>query len=553
MNRHFIFIITVLVFIGCQKIDKREFYVKPIKVVCDYPFNDTTKWAITCRVWGLLKYYHPNVTSGKLDWDKVLLDRLDKINKAYTSEQVNLELMQMIRTAGTYKGTIDKKWKDSLNMNVNLCWLDNSFINETIRQELREIASLKVKQPSHYVGNTEIGSLTFDNEKDYDKTNLIIFYDYRLLAFFRYWNVIYYFFPYKYLMDQSWDTILEEFIFQFIKADDFEKYSKVILQLATKINDGHGYTTISPLADPYTRITDLIDSLTVIRNPPKQSLLEKGDIILSINGKNIGELRDSLSAIIPSSNLHYRNAMINAWINQSILNVCSLSIKRNQQSLAVNNDSKIFLIKDESKPYYLILPDIGYIDLGVLKTSEIEDMFESFENTRGIIFDLRNYPRHLNQWQFFCHLSSIQRHYYAQANLADLSHCGAFYIYNERCIMAYSDEKFNACKKYKGEKVVLINEVTMSAAETAAFSFKIHGSTLIGTPTAGANGNVAIFRMPGGIDSYFTSIGYYFPDGKQMQRIGIIPDIEVYPTMESILEGKDEILEEAIKYINNLK
>ncbi|MCL1821805.1 MAG: hypothetical protein FWG22_03170 [Prolixibacteraceae bacterium] len=44
-----------------------------------------------------------------------------------------------------------------------------------------------------------------------------------------------------------------------------------------------------------------------------------------------------------------------------------------------------------------------------------------------------------------------------------------------------------------------------------------------------------------------------FQNGEVIQRKGVIPDIEVYATMETIMEGKDEILEEAIRYINNLK
>ena len=112
----------------------KSYYVKPIDVVCDYPFNDTTKWAVTCRVWGLLKYYHPSVTAGHFDWDQVLIDRLDKINDAVTPEQVNIELMEMIRIAGAYEFSKDTAWNDAMNMNVNLCWLDHSFINDSIRQ-----------------------------------------------------------------------------------------------------------------------------------------------------------------------------------------------------------------------------------------------------------------------------------------------------------------------------------------------------------------------------------------------------------------------------------
>ena len=47
-----------------------------------------------------------------------------------------------------------------------------------------------------------------------------------------------------------------------------------------------------------------------------------------------------------------------------------------------------------------------------------------------------------------------------------------------------------------------------------------------------------------------TGIGVYYPDGKETQRIGIVPNVEVKPTIEGIKLGKDEVLEKAIEVIN---
>ena len=40
--------------------------------------------------------------------------------------------------------------------------------------------------------------------------------EYRLLALFRFWNVINYFYPYKDLLDTSWSTVLTDFIPRFL-------------------------------------------------------------------------------------------------------------------------------------------------------------------------------------------------------------------------------------------------------------------------------------------------------------------------------------------------
>ena len=40
------------------------------------------------------------------------------------------------------------------------------------------------------------------------------------------------------------------------------------------------------------------------------------------------------------------------------------------------------------------------------------------------------------------------------------------------------------------------------------------------------------------------------PNGTETQRVGILPDIEMRPTIRGIKEGKDELLERAIEFIN---
>jgi len=38
-------------------------------------------------------------------------------------------------------------------------------------------------------------------------------------------------------------------------------------------------------------------------------------------------------------------------------------------------------------------------------------------------------------------------------------------------------------------------------------------------------------------------------DRKPTQRVGIVPDVEVQPTIEGIRAGRDEVLEEALRQI----
>jgi len=74
-------------------------------------------------------------------------------------------------------------------------------------------------------------------------------------------------------------------------------------------------------------------------------------------------------------------------------------------------------------------------------------------------------------------------------------------------------------------------------------------SIVMGSTTAGADGGIIKVDLPGGISTYITGAGVYYPDGTETQQIGIKPDIEVMPTIKGIREGRDELLEKAIEYL----
>lgn len=44
-----------------------------------------------------------------------------------------------------------------------------------------------------------------------------------------------------------------------------------------------------------------------------------------------------------------------------------------------------------------------------------------------------------------------------------------------------------------------------------------------------------------------------FASKKETQRIGIVPDIEIKPTIRGIQEGKDEVLERAVLFVEKGK
>jgi C-terminal processing protease CtpA/Prc len=104
---------------------------------------------------------------------------------------------------------------------------------------------------------------------------------------------------------------------------------------------------------------------------------------------------------------------------------------------------------------------------------------------------------------------------------------------------------------YRGKVVILTNEISQSSSEFHAMAYRSNpNATVIGSTTAAADGNVSAFSLPGGISTMISAIGVYYPDGMETQRIGIVPNIEVKPTIQGVKKEQDELIEKAIEVIN---
>jgi C-terminal processing protease CtpA/Prc len=100
---------------------------------------------------------------------------------------------------------------------------------------------------------------------------------------------------------------------------------------------------------------------------------------------------------------------------------------------------------------------------------------------------------------------------------------------------------------------ILVDEVTESQAEYTTMAFRAApGALVIGSTTAGADGDVSTIPLPGGYSSYISGLGVFYPDKRPTQRVGIIPNIVVTPTIEGIRAGRDELIEEAVRQIRGV-
>ena len=103
---------------------------------------------------------------------------------------------------------------------------------------------------------------------------------------------------------------------------------------------------------------------------------------------------------------------------------------------------------------------------------------------------------------------------------------------------------------YEGKVVILVNETSMSQAEYTAMALRAGPRAMVvGSTTAGADGNVSNIPLPGGLKLMMSGIGVFYPDKTPTQQVGIVPDLVVTPTIDGTVAGRDEVLEEALRQI----
>nr|WP_315029502.1 S41 family peptidase [uncultured Chryseobacterium sp.] len=461
--------------------------------------------------WSYLKYHSPIVSMGKTDWDKELFKLLPYI----------------------YDKNFDKKLAD---------WA-HSF-------EKKE----EIKENFYVEFYPEEGHPIFKNEASY--SNMKWNDDgLKILALFRYWGTIEYFYPYKHLIPGKWDQILYQYIPKFINCKDELSYKLSVLELTSEIHDSHAaiYNFGNVIEEFYginkapINVKFIEGKLVVTGNNSAQDI-SIGDIITEIDHKKVEEIVKERTKYEQASNQNGLLRNISFNILRTNHNFLSLKIKKDKLASELDVDVRCIPIYNseytEKQPSHkLLTSQIGYINAGFLVENEIDSIMEKYINKKGIVVDLRNYPSDFFAYSLSKYLIASPTNF-AKFTTTSFKNLGTF---TPQKMMTVGE---NYKTHFNGKVVILVDEMTQSSAEFIAMALSAAPkSTVMGSQTAGADGNISKITLPGNLQTSITGIGILYPKDKETQRTGISINIPVKPTIKGVRTGKDEILQKAIEYI----
>jgi carboxyl-terminal processing protease len=250
---------------------------------------------------------------------------------------------------------------------------------------------------------------------------------------------------------------------------------------------------------PYQEAKALIINDVIEGGPAAKAGLAYGDEIVAINGENTTQVTTDKAA--------------EKIRGQAGTNV-SITFKHGETNKTVNIERQQITIPAVTTK--VLDGNIGYIKLATFMSDDASTEFrwalQKLSTTNGLIVDMRNNPGGL---------------------LANAVEIADMLMNRGKIVTTVSrhGRSVDACTgnlMTQAPMVVLVDKDSASASEILAGALKDNSrAVIVGTRTFGKGLVQEINRLPNGAGMHITVARYYTPNGSDINKIGIAPDVEV--------------------------
>jgi len=359
-------------------------------------------------------------------------------------------------------------------------------------------------------------------------------------------------------------------------ADVDEKaFLDTLSEFVAALRDGHGsvnhpklwYTDVLPLSWAWAEQPNAAANLAMGERAGYGQLVvtadyrevKRGDVVTSIGGVKVEALARELSTRISAATPAWRDTQLLTWLAvRPIKGDVELVVR----SGAAGADRKVTVPtvgpadnQPKHAPFALpeqgaeIAPGVVYVDLNGLGNEALIAVMPKVVAAKAVVFDLRGYPgeagfsvlEHLTTKSQTSLRMEIPRVVMPDRVASVLTGVPPWKIKPRK---PHIDASSTRVVFLSGNGSISYCESVLSVVE----SLKL--GTIIGQRTAGTNGDIIPFTLPGGYLAGFTGLRVTKDDGRTHHGVGVVPSVEVTVTAAGIKAGRDEVIEAAVKWIS---
>ncbi len=549
--------------------------------------NEQDRLLSTANLWATVEYFHPYLAYRNIDWDGALIQTLPAIRSARNESDYASALSKLIghlqddlsyieASPSQAKRQVSQEHANTSDSQGERVWVHygatSAFLTRAKGES--ETASIlmggnvkAVLRLSEPVTKVSPASPTIEGNHGYNAPAYPSV-EYRILAAYKLWAAVKYFFAYKDLMDQDWDQAFAGFLPKFINAKDGREYNLAVAEAVTLLDDSNARITSADL-DKYfgiaplglrTRLVEKKPVVTeVLDDEAKKAGVQVGDVITKVDGEDVvARIHRYIAYISASTDQSLAAEVVTRLFNGPENSTAALTVQsRNAQEkqFSLKRSGRFveaFNHERTDAPTKFLSRAIGYVDLNRLTDNQIDSVFEQFQSTTALILDGRG---KLTIDPALLSTRVAEKPGIAMAivtgpvNLApDIP--GPRTVTQSASFFRVETLPPSNKPHYKGKTIMLTDERTVGAAELLGLQLETANNTaFVGGLSAGAEAEVTKLDLPGGIAISFSATDVRHANGGKLQRVGLQPAEMVQPTVSGVRSGRDEVLEKALDFV----
>ncbi|HSK18085.1 MAG TPA: S41 family peptidase [Longimicrobiales bacterium] len=369
------------------------------------------------------------------------------------------------------------------------------------------------------------------------------------------WNVFQHFYPYFDAVEVDWSAELQRALSAAAIDVDATAFLETLQLMIAALQDGHGSVTYA--ADGALRVPAVLwdwieEQLVITVAAPGITAVRPGDVVLRIDGRPAAEALADVEVRTSSATPQWRRyrALRTLLVGPegSEISLAVRSPDGSTRSVTLPRSEMPGTAPVEARPEPLaeVRPGIFYLDLDRITDEAFTAALPQLASAQGLIFDLRGYPRQVNAAMVLAHLLS-ERGTSAQWHVP------------VTMLPDRADMRFQRGGEWDlrplqphlpAPRVFITDGRAVSYAESVMGIVENYRlAEIVGQTTAGTNGNVNPFILPGGYRVSWTGMKVLKHDGSRHHGVGIRPTIPMVRTIAGVAAGRDELLERAIEVL----